>query len=591
MRRWGWAEVMVLVILLGAGPAGATARATPLDPADWDPALLDSLTAWNAVYGESASVIAPTGAVIGATSMPLAIHAGLEALRAGGSAADAVIATALTQTVLNGGSWTSYAGMLYALVYESATGRVHCLNAGFDVPREETDPATIPHSPEPSGRTALVGGFMPGIEALHTRFGRLPLADLLRPAVYFAEEGFVVDAFLARFLAARKDVLLRSEEGRRIFRTASGGVPAAGDRFRQPLLAATLRRVAADGTAYMTRGAWAEHFVSAVRAAGGRVTLADLESYRAEWQEPLRATYHGVEVVTLGYPELGSVQLLEGLHLLELDGLSREGDFSVSAPELVRFLNIVRASYAVTYSPAYRPFPADSQAVAWIAPEARASGRDAATLLQRMAEPGWEAKLWADLTPPGAHSDAIVARDGAGNIVVLVHSINTSLWGSTGIFVDGVSIPDPASFQQDMAARAGPGRRLPNVVNPVIVLHDGVPFFVAGAIGNALHECMLQALVDVVDYDLEPAAAMARPMFWGPWWGGTPEEYGLEAVDPGFSPEVLAAAAALGRPCRELEASERPKRVSYWIGLRFDHGTARGVVSPDFNGRFEVLPR
>jgi len=193
-----------LAVLLYARLAGAETSATPLDPAGWDPSLRDSLTAWSAVYGESASVAAPAGAVIGGTSMPLAIHAGLEAMRAGGSAADAAIATALTQTVLNGGSWTSYAGMLYALIYESATGEVHCLNAGFDVPREETDPATIPRPPEPSGRTALVGGFMPGIGALHARFGRLPLADLFEPAVYFAEEGFVVDAFLARFLAVRK---------------------------------------------------------------------------------------------------------------------------------------------------------------------------------------------------------------------------------------------------------------------------------------------------------------------------------------------------------------------------------------------------
>lgn len=567
------------------------AAAGPLDPASWEAATLDSLIAESAVYGEPASVSAlAASGVIGATSTPLAIHAGLVALRAGGTAADAAVATALTQTVLNAGSWTSYAGMLYALVYEASTGEVHCLNAGFDTPIEETDPSSIPRAPESSGRTALIGGFMPGIEALHARFGALPFGDLFAPAVYFAEEGFVLDAFLARFFAARKNVLLRSAEGRAIFETAPDEVAAAGDRFRQPALAGTLRKVATRGAREMTHGAWAAHFVQAVRGAGGHVTARDLESYRAEWQEPLHTTYRGAEVLTLGFPELGSVQLIEALHMLELTDFDPSHDYTSDPTALVRMLEITRAAYPITYSPAYRPFPDDPQPVPWIAPRARIERQHARALLDRIAEPGWETALSAEL---GTHSDAIVAKDAAGNVVVLVHSINTSLWGSTGIFVDGVSVPDPASFQQDMVERAGPGRRMPNVVNPVIVLREGVPLFAAGAIGNALHECMLQALVDLLDYDLDPAASLARPTFWGPWWGGAPGDYAVQAVDAGqFSAEVLAGAAALGRPCRELGPTERPKRASYWIGVRFDpDGAVRGAVSPDFNGGFELVPR
>jgi gamma-glutamyltranspeptidase/glutathione hydrolase len=284
------------------------------------------------------------------------------------------------------------------------------------------------------------------------------------------------------------------------------------------------------------------------------------------------------------------VQLLEGLHLLELAGPGRERHFSDSPADLARFIDIARVAYAITYSPSYRPFPGDAQAVPWIAPKARVDRRHAALLLARLARAGWEDSLAAELAGPASHSDALVARDARGDIVVLVHSINTSLWGSTGLFVDGVSIPDPASFQQDMVARAGPGRRLPNVVNPVIVLRDGVPLFAAGAIGNALHECILQAIVSVVDYGMDPGGAMSTPSFWGPWWGGAPGEYARQAVDPGFAPRVLEETAALGRPCRVLAPRERPKRVSYWIGVRFGpEGRVRGAISPDFNGRFEVL--
>jgi gamma-glutamyltranspeptidase/glutathione hydrolase len=181
--------------------------------------------------------------------------------------------------------------------------------------------------------------------------------------------------------------------------------------------------------------------------------------------------------------------------------------------------------------------------------------------------------------------------DAVGNVAVVIHSINTSLWGSTGIFVDGVSIPDPASFQQGMVAKTTPGERFPNVVNPVIVTRDGRPVLAAGSIGNALHECMLQHLSNILDYDMSPARSLERPKFWGPMWGGAAAEYEVQGIDRGaFDPEVLDAVQGYGQPLKELEGSERRKRVSYWVGLKFDLGTGErsAAVSPDFNGRVEV---
>ncbi len=80
----------------------------------------------------------------------------------------------------------------------------------------------------------------------------------------------------------------------------------------------------------------------------------------------------------------------------------------------------------------------------------------------------------------------------------MLHSCNCLLWGSTGIFVDGVSIPDAATFQQDAIERAGPGRRLPETTNPVIVLKNGEPVLASSTIGSALHEVTLQNLINVL---------------------------------------------------------------------------------------------
>ncbi|MBM4116399.1 M28 family peptidase, partial [bacterium] len=549
-------------------------------------------------YGQPKGACARAQAMIAATSGAKAIQAGATALRAGGSSADAAVTIALAQTVLCAGAWDSFAGMLYALHYEAATGEVVALNAGFDIPRAETDPLSIPRAPTPSGRTALVGGFTAGLDSLHGRFGRLPWSTLVQPAIALADTGFVVDAFLARILKAREALLSRTEAARAIF-LREGRLPVAGDRLQQTTLAATLRALAELRSAPFYTGEWAARCVDAVRAEGGRLTAEDLAGYRARFEPPLRMAYHGFALSTLGGSELGGVQLVEGLNLLALAGLPRDPHYSRDAAALHRFIQVCRAGYVLTYSPVYQPDPGRPQPIPWIAPGARIEPAHAAALWQRLQSPGWEAKLAAELSPPpapasGGHSDCIVVVDAAGDITVLVHSINTSLWGATGIFVDGVSIPDPASFQQDMMARAGAGQRLPNVVNPVIALRDGQPVLAAGAIGNALHECMLQAVVDILDCGLTPRQSMAMPRFWGPWWGGEASEYARQAIEAdAFAPDVVAGVEALGQPLRAMTAAERRSRVSYWAAIQLDPATGLrcAAAPPEFDGLVEVLGR
>lgn len=644
-------------------------------PAAWSQSELEKYSGLNKTYGLPSSLTSGAGSMIGSTSGPLAIHAGLKVLREGGSAADAAIATALAQVTLVGGSWSSFAGMLYAVYFDAESGDVYSLNAGFNTVLEETDPQSIPKAPTPSGRTAMTGGFMAGVEEIHRRFGRLPFAELFEPAIYFAEEGVTIDSFMAKIIAARKDVLVRTPEGRSIFvkeallpgrgDSASdgispeaadqdpaganessetvGNVPAGakegsatagqesagqeespgsaetgrseaaedsaaaetspaltkddlvlygeGDIFRQPELATTLRQIASHGANYMYSGPWGRKFVETVQREGGHLTMKDLESYKTEWEKPLRTTYHGYEINTVGVPELGAVQLLEALNLLELADFKGPRHYSESPRDLHRFIQLCRLGYAVTYSPSYRPYPSEDIPVPWISPTSRIAKETAKGYWERLQEKDWELKLFQDLSPGGNHSDGIIVVDSAGNVAAIVHSINTSLWGSTGLFVDGVSIPDPASFQQSMVAKAGAGVRFPNVVNPTMVTTDGRPVLAACAIGNALHECMLQHLVNILDFGMDPKTSVESPKFWGPMWGGDPEDYGVQAIDEGaFSKECLAEVREMGQPLKELKETERKRRISYWVGIRLDPvtGELRGAVSPDFNGIFEA---
>src|ERR1700733_1370201 len=182
-----------------------------MEPGGWPVAQVED--ALRLGPASSASGTADKCMVVVSTG-PFAQLAGLKGMEAGGSAADALVATALAQVALAAGAWVSCAGVFAMVHYQASTGRVDSLSAGFATFAGETDLATIPKAPQPSGRTALVPGFIAGIGAAHHRFGSLSWADLLRPAIYIAEHGFPVGRGRERQFELRKNVLSRTAEGR-----------------------------------------------------------------------------------------------------------------------------------------------------------------------------------------------------------------------------------------------------------------------------------------------------------------------------------------------------------------------------------------
>ena len=203
-----------------------------------------------------------SGMVVGLTGQQ-AVHAGLGILKQGGTAADAAMATAMSQVVEVAGSYISFAGIMSMTYYDAASGKVHFLNACYNTPSGEKDPLSIPKlnpytlKGNPSGRTALVPGFMAGVEAAHARFGKLPFAKLFEPAIALADEGFRIDPVLAGFIKHRKEVLSRLPATKRVFTKENGKLYDQGDLFRQPELAKTLRQVSLKGTSFLYEGDWA----------------------------------------------------------------------------------------------------------------------------------------------------------------------------------------------------------------------------------------------------------------------------------------------------------------------------------------------
>ncbi|HEX9890042.1 MAG TPA: gamma-glutamyltransferase, partial [Nitriliruptorales bacterium] len=464
-----------------------------LDPATWPADEVEPFFEPGASLRslEPAAGSWPTAMVIGSTG-PFAQYAGRRALQAGGSAVDAAIVTSLTQIALAAGSWVSYAGMTSIVYFDAATGQTHSLSGPFRAFLEEDDPLSIPPSPQPSGRTAMVPGYPAAIAAAHERFGRLAWAELCAPAIYVAERGFPLIHGQDGMFQLKESLLKRTPEGREFL--GSDAVPAAGEVFRQPALARTLRAIADDGVDHVYRGPWAQKFVEVVRREGGRATLADLERYEVIWDDPLVTTVNGHEVHAVNAGNFGGAVLLEGLNLLEEGGV---GDWRTDGDALYWLCQVARQSGAVNQ----------------VDPQRRVTKQWARTVWEQMSRAGAAVPPGEALV--GSHSDYVACADEQGNVLAMTHTINTGIWGQTGIFVDGVSVPDAGGAQKEAMLHAGPGGAIPNPMNPAIVLRDGKPVLASSSIGSGLPVTTLQCVASVLLHGATVAEAAAQPLAHG----------------------------------------------------------------------------
>jgi gamma-glutamyltranspeptidase/glutathione hydrolase len=190
----------------------------------------------------------------------------------------------------------------------------------------------------------------------------------------------------------------------------------------------------------------------------------------------------------------------------------------------------------------------------------------------------------------GHHSAAVVAVDQWGNVAALVQSINSLWWGETGIFVDGVSVGDPASFQQEAMALVGPGQRLPDPTNPLIVLRDGQPVLASSCVGQ-VHVETVQRLANVLDHGLDPKEALDAPAFLaadvtvaadGTW------AFTGQVIEGDFDAEITEGLRAMGQRVNELPPRLRDlaEERGWWIGVTLDPhtDTLSGATERTFGG-------
>src|SRR5262245_54888125 len=261
-----------------------------------------------------------------AASQPLAARAGVQVLERGGNAIDAAIAAnavmGLVEPEMNG-----IGGDLFAIVYQASTKKLFGLNSGGWAPTGLT-PALlrskgINSMPSNGIYSVTVPGAVAGWDALRTRFGALPMSDLLAPAIFYASNGYPVTDIISHGWAASAAKLSSSENSAKLY-LPNGRAPAAGDIFKNPELAATLRGIGERGAASFYEGRTADAILAVSRQLGGTMTEEDLRQFRPEWVDPISTTYRGWTVSELP-PNTAGIAALMMLNMMEQYPLAQYG--------------------------------------------------------------------------------------------------------------------------------------------------------------------------------------------------------------------------------------------------------------------------
>lgn len=466
-----------------------------------------------------------------AAAHPLAVEAGLEILRAGGSAVDAAIAVQLVLGLVEPQS-SGLGGGGFLLHWDAARAEVKAYDGRETAPGAARPTRFLDGLGRPmpyfealvSGLSVGVPGVLRLMELAHARHGRLPWARLFAPALRLSTEGFAVSPRLRRLLASER-FLRNDPAARALYYDAQGRARPEGSLLTNAEYAATLREIAASGADAFYRGPIAREIVAAVRthARPGDMTEADLAGYRAVERAPVCGAHRGHRLCSMGPPSAGGIGVLQMLGVLARTGFSEAGPESVQALHL--FAEAGRLAYADRARWIADPDFVPQPVAGLLAPD---------YLDARAALVGQRSMGWAPPGQPrGAHAlsagedreaagtSHLSIVDAQGNAVSMTSTIE-SQFGSR-IMVRGFLLNNqltdfsfaPESEGRAAANRVEGGKRPRSSMAPTLAFAPDGQFRLAlGSPGGpAIINYVAKALAGVLDWGLDIQAAIALPNF------------------------------------------------------------------------------
>jgi gamma-glutamyltranspeptidase / glutathione hydrolase len=452
--------------------------------------------------GGRSTVFGTRGAV--ACEHPSAALAGIRALDAGGTAADACVAMAAAMAVLSP-MQTGVGGDAFLLFYEAETGQVTGLNGAGRAPKgatvEELLDRGISEMPERGGLTVTVPGAVRLWEDAANSLGNLPLARLLEPAWELAENGHPVAEVVARYWEENEDLLRGNEATARTF-LPDGRAPAAGELFNQVDLASTISAVAEGGADAFYKGEIAARIARSAQEAGGFLAEEDLATHESTWVEPISTEYRGIRVYEIpppgqGIAALEMLNILEGFDLGSLDPLSAERiHLEIEAKKLA-----YKDLHERVGDPGFSEIPTEKLLSKDYAAQLRESiSRDAA------------APVSPDL---GGDTTYLCAVDAKGNGCSFINSLYDRF--GSGLVAEGTGVclhNRGRSFHliPGHPNALAPGKQPMHTIIPGLATRDGALWAVFGVMGAAMQpQGHAQLLIDLLDYGMDPQEAVDHP--------------------------------------------------------------------------------
>jgi gamma-glutamyltranspeptidase/glutathione hydrolase len=466
-------------------------------------------------------IIGRRGAV--AANHPLAAQAGLLALRAGGNAVDAAVATSLTLAVVEP-MMSGLGGDGYYNVFDGKTGRATVFNATGPAPRAATPERYGGGIPRTGPMSVSVPGMVAGLGLMHRQFGRLPWRELFAEAIHFARDGFGATPHYHDFAGEHLRTLRADPRSAAVF-LCGGAAPAAAYPVVQPDLARTLEELQSEGAECFYRGGLGWRLAAACGAAGVPVAEADLAEFVAERQQPIAVDYRGFTVLEAPPNSTGFV-LLEELKIAEHFDLKAMG---LGSPDLVHVM-VEAKKLAFADRERWGSDPRTLEAPLDELLSADYAARLAARIDRRRAAP---TRSLADVAGDTTY---FCTADGDGNAVSGIQSIN-SAWGSGVTAGDtGILLNNRMAYWHLDPAHPNylrPGRRVRHTMNPPIVLKDGRLWAVFGTPGaDNQVQINFQIATAIIDFGLDPQQAAEMPR----WTSNVPGQY---ANYPHDGPDVL----------------------------------------------------
>lgn len=461
------------------------------------------------MFATRSEVIARQGMV--AASQPLAAQIGIDILKKGGSAVDAAIAVNAALGLMEP-SGSGIGGDLFAIVWDSRTAKLYGLNSSGPAPAAISlayfQKNGITKMPETGPLPWTVPGCVAGWFALHGKFGKLPMGEVLAPAIAYAEHGFPLSELIAHYWQRSLKAFSQFDNFQKLY-APQGQIPKKGDVFKNPELAATYRLLARSGRDAFYRGELAKKMVDYSKKSGGFFSASDFADFQPEWITPMSVNYRGYDVWELP-PNGQGLAVLQMLQMLENFDLKAMGHNSAAyLHTLIEIKKIVYEDRARFYA------------------DPRFTDIDYATLIS----PAYARKR-LELFNPGRAGKQFPAGDprlGSGDTVYLTvvdRDFNAvSLIQSNYVGFGSGMVPDGLGFcLQDRGAlfdlepgrpnSIAPGKRPFHTIIPGFVTRDGRPQFSFGVMGGDMQpQGHVQVLCNIIDFAMNLQEAGDAPRF------------------------------------------------------------------------------